>query len=171
LVVGLGAGIVVAAGGSPLDRAQALQNEEPVAQDNLQLEPVDFTTAGGLASGLPQRVRDFLLRPYPWQAANLSQRLGVAGTLIAWGLYVLLGYALLTAGRAAIARAGPLLFTAAALTFCYSLSLANAGTGYRHRIHLLFALAAAVSVLLADRLPAWEQVRARLRGVSSPATA
>ena len=156
VVIVLGAG-AVASTRDPLGKAQSLQNEEPVAMDNLQLEPVDFTTAGGFARGLPERIRDFLLRPYPWQAANLSQRLGVAGTLIAWSLYVLLIYGLATSGRAAIARAGPFLFTAAVMTVTYALSTANAGAGYRHRIHLLFVLAAALGVLLADRLPAWSR--------------
>ena len=52
---------VAAATKQPLERAQALQSEEPTVKDNLELEPVDFTTVGGLAKGLPLRVRDFLL--------------------------------------------------------------------------------------------------------------
>lgn len=164
VAIALLGGVAAASTRDPLGRAQSLQDEEPTLKDNLQLEPVDFTTVGGFARGLPERMGDFLLRPYPWQAANLSQRLGVAGTLIAWSLYLLLVYSLATSGRAAIARAGPLLFTSGVLTVCYALSTANAGAGYRHRIHLLLVLAAALAVLLADRLPAWSRVTAGLGG-------
>lgn len=157
----LGAGYA-GASGNPLKQLDELQTTEPVENDNLQLEPVDFTTVGGVAEGLPGRIADFLFRPFPWQAENLSQRLGVIGTLIAYTLYALLGYALAAGGRPAIARAVPFLWMAAFLTLCYAVTTANAGAGYRHRIHLLLALAAAVATLMADRVPA---PRAVLRAV------
>jgi Dolichyl-phosphate-mannose-protein mannosyltransferase len=168
VVVAALAGIaLIASSGSPLERANNLQNEDPAVNDNLQLDPVDFTTVGGLAEGVPIRVRDFLLRPYPWQAANLSQRLGVAGTLIAWALYVLLAYGLITGGRRALSRAGPFVYAGAAITLTYALSTANAGAGYRHRIQLLLVLSAAVSAALADRLPSSISLPARRRPLAS----
>jgi hypothetical protein len=155
VLLAVAGGALAAASGDPFEKLQTFQTTEPVTNDNLRLDPVDFSTPSGLATGLPERVLDFLLRPFPWQAENLSQRLGVAGTLIAYGLYALLAFGLATGGRQALARAGPFLWMAATLTITYALTTANAGAGYRHRIHLLLALAAAVGVLLADRLPAW----------------
>lgn len=159
VIVALVLGITAAAAlGSGLDRIQTLQEEQLGTNTNLQLEPVDFTTPGGFARALPRRMLEFAFRPFPWQAENASQLLGVFGTLVAWSLYALLAVGLWRA-RAQARRVAPFLYVAACLVVGYALSLANAGTGFRHRVHLVAVLVAAVAILFADRLP--ESLRER----------
>ncbi|HEU0249895.1 MAG TPA: hypothetical protein VFR48_04135, partial [Solirubrobacteraceae bacterium] len=43
--------------------------------NNLALEQVDYSTRGAIITNLPIRIRDLLLRPYPWQVANTSEQL------------------------------------------------------------------------------------------------
>src|SRR5450759_1384133 len=51
--------------------------------NNLTLEKVSYSTRGAILENLPLRIRDVLLRPYPWQVGNVNQALGVFGSLIA----------------------------------------------------------------------------------------
>jgi hypothetical protein len=94
-----------------------------------------------------------VVRPYPWQAANLSQGLGVIGALVCWGLIVILALCVALDWRGAFRRAGPIPYLIFAVLLCYSLSTANAGTGFRYRIHLVVFLAAAAATVLAPRWP------------------
>ena len=80
LVAAVGA-VVAPAPGAFLDRLQTLQNANASDASNLKLEPVDFSTPEGLVTHGPRRMFDLLVRPYPWEVANVSQRLGVVGTL------------------------------------------------------------------------------------------
>lgn len=130
-------------------------NQDAYTSDtsNLALEPVDFSSPAAVAANLPRRVRDFVVRPYPWQAANLSQGLGVIGALVCWGLIVILALCLALDWRGTLRRAGPILYLIFAVLLCYSLTTANAGTGFRYRIHLVVFLAAAAATVLAPRWP------------------
>src|SRR4051812_40320815 len=77
---------------------------------NLALERVDLSTRSAILTNLPTRMRDLVVRPYPWQLANVSQRLGALGTLLAYAVLMLLvRYAWLNRG-AVFARAAPLLY-------------------------------------------------------------
>jgi hypothetical protein len=160
-------------GTSELRQLQSFQ-EDGATNSNLQLEPVNFSTVGGLVSGLPLRVRDYLLKPYPWQQQDLSQKLGTLPTLLAWLLIGLVLLSLAIHPRAWLRQAPPLAIPVLFVTLCYSLTTANAGTGFRHRTHLLFLLVGLASILWADQLPSWESLRnvlRRSRRDSSPTTA
>jgi hypothetical protein len=141
-----------------LDELQRFQNVGG-ANSNLALEPVDFTTVSGVVEGLPLRVRDFLMRPYPWEQANLSQRLGAGGTLLTWLLFLtaIVGVALnRRRARAALVVFGYLI---GAVILGYALTTANAGTGFRHRVNVLLLLTAVVAIVWSDRAgPLWERV-------------
>jgi hypothetical protein len=115
--------------------------------NNLALEQVDFSTRGAVFKNLPKRIRDVVLRPYPWQLGDASQRFGALGTLIAYALVLLLiRYAWISRGHV-FERAGPLLYPLLFLLIAYSLSAGNAGTGFRYRSHLLTLALAAVVIL------------------------
>src|SRR4051812_30189233 len=101
---------------APLQQSQDA-NAEGVGQgtggantSNLALERVDLSTRSAILTNLPTRMRDLIVRPYPWQLANVSQRLGALGTLLAYAVLMLLvRYAWLNRG-AVFARAAPLLY-------------------------------------------------------------
>jgi hypothetical protein len=117
--------------------------------NNLALEQVDFSSRGAIISNLPVRIRDLLLRPYPWQMGDLNQALGVAGSLVALTCFLLLiRYAILCRGEV-LARAGPLLYPFFFLIVAYALAVGNAGTGFRYRTHLVTLGLAAMVVLRA----------------------
>jgi hypothetical protein len=117
--------------------------------NNLALERVNFSTRSAIISNLPKRIRDIVLKPYPWQLGDASQRFGAIGTVIAWaGLLLLLRYAWANRGRV-FPRAGPLLYPLLFLLVAYSLSAGNAGTGFRYRTHLV-VLGFAMLVVLRD---------------------
>ncbi|MGI8559318.1 MAG: hypothetical protein ACR2ND_13625 [Solirubrobacteraceae bacterium] len=117
--------------------------------DNLALESVDYSTRGAIITNLPTRIRDLLLRPYPWQVANASERLGVFGTLAALAtLFWLLRYALRRRGDI-VQLTAPLLYPIGFLMIAYALSVGNAGTGFRYRSHLI-TLALAILVVLRE---------------------
>ena len=104
---------------------------------NLALEQVDFSSRGAILSNLPKRIRDVILRPYPWQLGDTSQRFGALGTLFAYAiLFLIIRYAWLARGRV-IAHIAPLLYPLLFLLVAYSLSAGNAGTGFRYRTHLV----------------------------------
>jgi hypothetical protein len=115
--------------------------------NNLALEQVDFSTRSAIVANLPQRIRDILLRPYPWQAGDINQMLGVLGSVVALACFaLLLRYAVVLRGRG-LPVGAPLLYPLAFLTIAYALSVGNAGTGFRYRTHLV-TLAIGLAVVL-----------------------
>lgn len=117
--------------------------------NNLALESVDFSTRTSIITNLPIRIRDVLLRPYPWQLQNTSQRLGAIGTAVALAaLFLLFRYVRRNRGQV-IAVAAPFIYPVVFLTFAYALSVGNAGTGFRYRTHLVL-LALAILVVLRE---------------------
>jgi hypothetical protein len=122
-------------------------NTDPGSAENLGLERVDFSTRSDLVTNLPRRVRDVVLRPYPWQVQNTSQQLGAIGTLVVLGgLYLLFRYIRRNRGRS-VALTAPILYPALFLLIAYALSVGNAGTGFRYRTHLVLLGFAVVVVL------------------------
>src|SRR3954452_8286426 len=114
---------------------------------NLALERVDLSTRSAILTNLPTRMRDLIVRPYPWELGNASQRLGAVGTLVAYAiLLLLLRYAWLSRG-AVFARGGPVLYPLLFMLVAYSLSVGNAGTGFRYRSHLVTLAIAAMVIL------------------------
>lgn len=116
-------------------------------QNNLSLERVDFSTRSNLITNLPQRVRDVVLRPYPWQIENTSQQLGAIGTFVVLiALFLLFRY--VRSNRGQVLRvAAPFLYPAFFLLIAYALSVGNAGTGFRYRTHLVLLGLATLVVL------------------------
>lgn len=115
--------------------------------DNLALEQVDFSTRQAVIRNLPQRVFDLVVRPYPWQAQNTSQRLGALGSLVALAVLVLLlVYGWRSRGQV-LARTAPILYPLLFLLVAYALSAGNAGTGFRYRTHLVVLGVAMIVVL------------------------
>ena len=118
--------------------------------NNLSLERVDFSSRSDLVTNLPQRMRDVVLRPYPWQLANTSQQLGAMGTLVVLvALVLLVRYLRRNRGRI-LAVAAPFVYPAFFLLIAYALSVGNAGTGFRYRTHLVL-LGLATLVVLRER--------------------
>jgi hypothetical protein len=104
---------------------------------NLALEQVDFSSRGAIITSLPFKFRDLLLEPYPWQLGDASQMFGAVGTLVAYAvLALLIRYAWISRGKI-FGRAGPLLYPLLFSLICYSLTVGNAGTGFRYRSHLM----------------------------------
>jgi hypothetical protein len=130
--------------------------------DNLALEQVDYSSRGAILSNLPTRMRDVLVKPYPWQLGDTSQRVGAIGTLVAYTvLFLLVRYAWLSR-RQVLPRAAPLLYPAFFLLIAYALSAGNAGTGFRYRSHLVTLGIAAVVILREHVLLARAERRADL---------
>jgi hypothetical protein len=120
--------------------------------DNLALEQVDFSTRGAIIQNLPKRIRDVILRPYPWQLGDTSQRFGAIGTLVAYAiLLMLIRFAWANRGQV-FALAGPLLYPVLFLLVAYALAAGNAGTGFRYRTHLVTLGIAALAILRAHAL-------------------
>ncbi len=125
--------------------------------NNLALERVDLSTRGAILTNLPLRIRDVLLRPYPWQVGDTSQALGAIGSLIALTcFFLLIRFAFLSSGQV-LERAGPLLYPFFFLLVAYALSVGNAGTGFRYRTHLVTLALAAMVVVRADVLERRQQ--------------
>jgi hypothetical protein len=137
------------------DTLQRSQTANVVDDANLRLEPVDFSSPGGVIAGLPRRIRDVALRPWPWQLENRRQKVGVVGTLAAW-LLIAAAVVLAVRRREVLERFGlPLLYLAVAVLVGYALSTGNAGTGFRYRTHVLMLLAALCAVLWNREEPGW----------------
>jgi hypothetical protein len=129
---------------------QSSQSANVTDNSNLKLDPVDFSSPRGVVHGTLQRTFDFLVRPYPWQLANTSQRFGVTGTLAVWTL-LLLTLVLVVRHPQRLPCVGPLAYVAVCLTVAYAATTGNAGTGFRYRTHVLVVLAACASVLALRR--------------------
>jgi len=115
--------------------------------NNLSLERVDFSSRADLITNLPQRMRDVVLRPYPWQIENTSQQLGAIGTLVViTALVLLFRYVRRNRGQV-LAVAAPFIYPAFFLLIAYALSVGNAGTGFRYRTHLVLLGLATLVVL------------------------
>jgi hypothetical protein len=132
--------------------------------DNLALEKVDLSTRGKILSNLPMRLRDVLLKPFPWQLHNANQRFGAIGTVVAYVIFlVLIVYGWQSRGKI-FARAGPVLYPLLFLLVAYALAAGNAGTGFRYRTHLVTLAIAAVAILRDQALFVRAERRARARG-------
>jgi hypothetical protein len=115
--------------------------------NNLSLERVNFSSRSDLLANLPRRVRDVVLRPYPWQVQNTSQQLGAIGTIVVLiALFMLFRYTRRNWGRV-FAVSAPILYPTFGLLVAYALSVGNAGTGFRYRTHLVLLGLAALIVL------------------------
>src|SRR5207245_1418904 len=118
---------------------------------NLKLERVDFSSKEAIVFNLPRRIRDVLIRPYPWQLEDVSQGFGLIGTAVAYVAIVLLLWTALENRGRLMERAAPLWYLAFFLLIAYSLSTGNAGTGFRYRTHLLTIAICILVVLRARR--------------------
>ena len=135
--------------------AQAASDNGAPNADNLALEQVDFSTRGAVIRNLPQRVLDLVVRPYPWQLQDTSQRLGALGSLVALTIFgLLLVYAWRSWGQV-LARTAPILYPLVFLLVAYALSAGNAGTGFRYRTHLVVLAVAMLVVLREHLLRSW----------------
>lgn len=114
---------------------------------NLALEQVDYSSRGAIITSLPTKIGDLLLQPYPWQLHDTSQMFGSVGTLVAYVvLIMLIRYMWINRGSV-FGRAGPLLYPLLFEMIAYSLTVGNAGTGFRYRSHLVTLGIAALAVL------------------------
>ena len=171
-----------------LTSQDSLENKLQVSQDantaantergaansnNLALERVDFSTRTRSSDELPRRIRDVVLRPYPWQVQNASQRLGAIGTLVVLVLlYLMIRYARRNRGQI-LAHTAPILYPCLFLLVTYALSVGNAGTGFRYRTHLVLLGLAVLVVLREHALRRVSEARdadslRRVRAASSP---
>jgi hypothetical protein len=134
-----------------LENLQASQNANAEnTKANLSLETVDYSTRGKVFLNLPKRIRDLVLRPYPWQLENTSQRLGLLGTLVMLLGLSLLAFGVLSGRTGIMQRAGPLVYPALFALAAYALSAGNAGTAFRYRTHVV-ALMLCVLVIIRER--------------------
>jgi len=130
------------------------QSQDANASDsnaNLSLEKVDYSTREKVILNLPKRIRDIVLRPYPWQVANTSQQLGVLGTMVLFVGLILLITSVFKHGGTILRRAGPLVYPALFALIAYALSTGNAGTAYRYRSHVVGLMLCLLVVLREQR--------------------
>jgi hypothetical protein len=131
------------------------QSQDANASDssaNLSLERVDYSTREKVILNLPKRIRDVVLKPYPWQVQNTSQQLGVLGTMVLFAGLILLIGAMFENGGDILRRAGPLVYPALFALIAYSLSAGNAGTAYRYRTHVVGLMFCVLVVLREQRV-------------------
>jgi len=148
--------LYAATGGKNLKRLQSSQQANAYGigegsgtanSDNLALEQVDFSSRGAVITSLPTKVRELLLEPYPWQLDDASQMFGAVGTLVVYAVILLLvRYMWLSRGHI-FERAGPFLYILLTQMIAYSLTVGNAGTGFRYRSHLTMLAIAALAIL------------------------
>jgi hypothetical protein len=137
-------------GDARLAELQAFQDSQR-AVGNLPLDAVDFTTPEGLARGIPLRTWDLLVRPYPWEQQNLSQRLAILGTIPTW--FLTLAVLIAVFRRRFVSNALPVAYMLFAVTIGYAVTTANAGTGFRHRMHVVVLLSALAAIVWLQREP------------------
>jgi hypothetical protein len=125
-----------------------LQNQLnlPYPGANLPLPHATVTSGGGLLKTVVLHSVDLILRPYPWQLGSAAQKAAVAGTLI-WYLLILVTL-WLTLRQGLDERLLPALILIACETVGFSLTLVDAGEGFRHRVNLLLILAVPLGVML-----------------------
>ncbi len=127
---------------------------------NLALEQVDYSSRGAILQNLPKRIRDVILKPYPWQLSDSSQRFGALGTLFAYAVLILFArYAWLCRGRV-LPSVAPILYPLVFLLIAYALSAGNAGTGFRYRTHIVVLGIAAMAILREQAAPVLARRRA-----------
>ncbi len=130
--------------------AQNSSGEGQQGHSNLALEKVDLSSRSAVITSLPTKIRELLLEPYPWQVSDSSQLFGSVGTLVAYMvLLLLIRYAWLSRGHI-FERAGPLIYPLMFEMLAYSVTVGNAGTGFRYRSHLVTLGICAVAVLRAN---------------------
>ena len=153
----VGPTVLAATGGKNLKTLQASQTANATGAgeggtgaangSNLALEQVDYSSRGAIISSLPTKIRDLVLEPYPWRLHDTSQLFGALGTLVAYAvLFLLIRYMWISRGSV-FGRAGPLLYPLLFELIAYSLTVGNAGTGFRYRSHLVTLAIAALAVL------------------------
>jgi hypothetical protein len=121
---------------------------------NLALESVNLSSRGAVISSLPTKIRELVLQPYPWQLHDSSQMFGSIGTLVAYAVLILLiRFAWINRGDV-FGRAGPFLYPLLFEMVAYSVTVGNAGTGFRYRSHLVTLGICAMTIL-------WTAARAR----------
>jgi hypothetical protein len=131
-----------------LERLQRSQDANVAeVNSNLNLESVDFSSREKVVTNLPQRVRDVLLRPYPWQVQNLNQQLGAFGGVSFMVLLLVLLRLFFVNWGWIMRYTAPLMYPGVMLLVAYSLSAGNAGTAFRYRTHLAIFLIGVVAVL------------------------
>lgn len=116
---------------------EANSNAVGTKGNNLALESVNYSSRGKVFANLPKRIRDVLVRPYPWQVGNASQQLGAVGSLFALTCLILLVGAAWRRRGDVLALSGPILYPMIFLLVAYALSAGNAGTGFRYRTHIV----------------------------------
>lgn len=126
---------------------QPSQEANSSDNSNLKLEQVDFSTRGAIVVNLPRRVPDVLLRPFPWQLGNISQGIGLFGTMAAYLTFFFLVREGMRRRGEIMSRAGPLIYLGFFLLLAYSLSAGNAGTAFRYRTQIVAVLIAAFAAL------------------------
>jgi len=100
----------------------------------------DVSTASGSLAYLPLGLPQFLLGPFPWQARNLRQALGVLDAATVWWLVPSLVRGLRLAWRRTRRRVGLLLIPSAGITLVLTLLIGNVGTLVRERLQVLVLL-------------------------------
>jgi hypothetical protein len=120
-----------------LETLQNLQDATTSSGANLALEPVTYSSPVDLVLNLPRRSFDLLVRPFPWQLANTSQRLGFFGTVTALATLAFLITALPANAGSIMSRAAPFVYPALLLFAAYAISIGDAGTSFRHRAQLV----------------------------------
>jgi len=151
-----------------LQTSQEANVVDPTA--NLGLEPVDFSSRDSVVRDLPQRIRDVLLRPYPWQLSTLRQQVGLLGTVFALSTLIYLFIILWVAAGSIMRRAAPLIYPTVFLLAAYALSSANAGTSFRYRTQLV-ALAIAILIVLREERAHDRRAVSIQSGAPSPSAA
>lgn len=130
-----------------LEKLDISQRANAQDQANLQLEAVDFSSGSGIVTNLPTRVGEVIFRPYPWELDNVSQQLGLMGTLVVLiSLYLLIRELIRNHGRI-IATTGPLLYLSLCLLVAYALAAGNAGTAFRYRVQVVALVLCMISAL------------------------
>lgn len=100
----------------------------------------DVSTTAGSIAYLPIGLPQFLLGPFPWQARNLRQGLGVLDALTLWCLIPALLRGMRRGWRRIGRRSMLLLAPTAGITLVLTLLIGNVGTIVRERLQVLVLL-------------------------------